>query len=103
MPVWHRGKLLWLCRKHLEPLRREFGPVTIFSGHRSARHNDNVGGAPRSYHLAIRGRPGAAADVACATGSPYDWYRWLNPRVAGGLGRYSSFVHVDTRRGRARW
>lgn len=103
MPSWHVPKLLYLCKRHLEPLRREFGPVTVFSGHRSPEHNKRVGGAPRSYHLAIRGRHGAAADVACAEGVPADWHRFLNPRVAGGLGLYRTFVHVDTRRGRARW
>jgi uncharacterized protein YcbK (DUF882 family) len=103
LPRWHRAKLRRLCERYLEPLRSEFGPVQIRSGHRSATHNDRVGGAPGSLHLAIAGRRGAAADVACATGAPADWYRFLDELGAPGLGLYATWVHVDTRAGTARW
>lgn len=92
-----------LCLDYLEPLRSEFGPVTIVSGCRSATHNADVGGAPRSFHLAIAGRAGAAADVRCARGIPRDWYELLDGLQAHGLGLYASWVHVDNRSGRARW
>jgi uncharacterized protein YcbK (DUF882 family) len=98
--------LLWarhLCEDMLEPLREEFGPVTVVSGFRSAKHNKSVGGAPASYHLGIRGRRGAAADVTCARGTPDQWHAFLDGRGAHGLGRYPSFVHVDNRAGRSRW
>jgi uncharacterized protein YcbK (DUF882 family) len=92
-----------LCVEYLEPLRSEFGPVTILSGFRSARRNAQVSGARASFHMRLRGRRGAAADVRCARGTPADWYDFLDRRGAPGLGRYSWGVHVDNRAGRARW
>lgn len=99
-------QLLWLtelCRDYLEPLRREFGPVTITSGFRSASHNRAVGGAPLSYHTRRPGRPGAAADVQCKRGTPREWFDFLDRCHAPGLGLYPTWVHVDNREGRARW
>jgi uncharacterized protein YcbK (DUF882 family) len=92
-----------LCVQYLEPLRAEFGPVTVFSGYRSAAHNHDVGGAPNSYHQSIPGRRGAAADVGCRRGTPHDWYRFLDGLGIPGLGIYPGHVHADNRPGRARW
>jgi zinc D-Ala-D-Ala carboxypeptidase len=92
-----------LCTAYLEPLRSEFGPVTIVSGHRSTTHNRDVGGAPRSFHLRRRRRRGAAADVVCAQGSPAEWHAFLDDLGIPGLGLYSDHVHADNRAGRARW
>jgi uncharacterized protein YcbK (DUF882 family) len=92
-----------LCRRYLEPLRQEFGVVVVHSGFRTSKHNDNVGGAPGSFHLRIPHRRGAAADVSCARGTPRDWYEFLDRLGAPGLGLYDTHVHVDNRRGRARW
>jgi len=92
-----------LCRGQLEPLRREFGAVTVISGFRTFGHNDDVGGAPSSYHLRIPGRRGAAVDLRCARGAPRDWYELLDARGCPGLGLYDDHVHADNRRGRARW
>jgi uncharacterized protein YcbK (DUF882 family) len=101
-----RRQLHWLrrlCIDYLEPLRQEFGPVTVVSGHRSSTHNASVGGARASFHMRIRGRRGAAADVRCRRGSPAQWHAFLDRLGAPGLGRYPSWVHVDNRAGRARW
>jgi uncharacterized protein YcbK (DUF882 family) len=103
MPLRYRWKLRRLCRRYLEPLRSRFGPVTVTSGYRSLSHNARVGGAPRSFHTFVAGRAGAAADVVCARGRPGEWHAYLDSIGAPGLGLYPSFVHVDTRRGRARW
>lgn len=92
-----------LCQDYLEPLREEFGPVTITSGFRSVRDNSRVRGAPSSYHTRIPHRRGAAADVICRRGTPAEWYRFLDRLGAPGLGLYPSWVHVDNRAGRARW
>ena len=98
------GELRDLCRRFLEPLRRRFGPTTILSGYRSPRHNEAVGGAPRSFHrYDIVGRQGVAADVHCARGTAAQWSAFLEEKSPGGLGKYPGFVHVDTRFGRARW
>lgn len=92
-----------LCQAYLEPLRAEWGPVTIHSGIRSAERNRAVGGAPQSYHVPILGRRGAAADVTCRRGTPREWYRTLDGLGAPGLGLYATHVHVDNRASRARW
>lgn len=92
-----------LCEFYLEPLRGKFGPVHVTSGHRSVRHNAEVGGAPRSQHVYGMHGWGVAADVTCQLGTPRDWYAFLDQLHAGGLGLYPSWVHVDNRTGRARW
>jgi uncharacterized protein YcbK (DUF882 family) len=104
-----------LCDWWLEPLRSEFGPVTITSGFRSFAQNRKVGGAARSVHLLRTQLPNAAsssltvaaaADIRCLRGAPHDWARWarlerepsahLGQRGRGGVGLYPSFVHLDT-------
>jgi uncharacterized protein YcbK (DUF882 family) len=97
--VWARR----LCVQYLEPLRAEYGAVTIVSGFRGATHNDDVGGAPASFHTRRAGRRGAAADVTCARGTPRQWHKLLDELGAPGLGLYATHVHVDNRLGRARW
>lgn len=92
-----------LCEVYLEPLRRDFGPVTIVSGCRSRQHNAELAGARSSMHLSIAGRRGAAADVVCARGEPREWYQLLDRLGAPGLGLYADHVHVDNREGHARW
>ncbi len=104
-----------LCAWWLEPLRAEFGPVTVLSGYRSFAHNSAVGGALASVHLLRtampdRGRGGvaraAAADVSCARGSSVLWQQWASKHRQrhhelvghgrGGIGSYRNFVHLDT-------
>lgn len=92
-----------LCSLYLDPLRREFGVVTVTSGHRPQKYNDTHGGAPESQHVYGSWGYGVAADVRAARGRPSDWYRFLDSLGAGGLGRYDTHVHVDNRPGRARW
>jgi uncharacterized protein YcbK (DUF882 family) len=92
-----------------------FGRVTVHSGYRTAAHNLAVGGAKQSVHMlttALPDRPrgsvtvAAAADVSCATGDPQRWSDWAREhrqrhhhlawQGRGGVGQYSSFVHLDT-------
>lgn len=103
VPIAYARQLRDLCQVYLEPLRRCYGPVTVISGFRTATHNESVGGAPASFHLKLAGRLGVAADVRCERGSPAQWYRFLEALDPGGLGLYPTHVHIDTRRGRARW
>lgn len=86
----------------LQDVRDHFGaPVTITSGCRCALHNRAVGGGERSQHLY-----GRAADIV-VTGVPAaSVHAYLLARVpaVGGLGKYATFTHVDTRtNGPARW
>lgn len=104
VPQRARRQLQLLVREYLDPLREEFGPVTITSGYRTAIVNRRVGGASRSFHrYDLPRRWGVAADFTAARGRPSDWYTFLDRRGAGGLGLYDSFVHVDNRRVGARW
>ena len=73
-------------------------PVTINSGYRCPTHNRNVGGATNSQHLL-----GAAADFTVRGMSPSEVYAKLDPLWDGGLGRYNTFTHIDTRPTRTRW
>jgi hypothetical protein len=83
----------------LQRIRDHYGvPVTINSGYRCPVHNTNVGGARNSQHLL-----GTAADFTVRGVSPAQVFRDLDPLWPGGLGRYSTFTHVDVRNGRVRW
>jgi uncharacterized protein YcbK (DUF882 family) len=99
-----------LCRQYLEPMRKKYGPCTVHSGFRTPSHNARVGGASMSYHVYTRHDGNdQAADVSFAKGSPADWHRtasWLRSRRRGGrggIGRYSSFIHIDLRDYKADW
>ena len=83
----------------LEDVREYFGkPVIITSGNRCAWHNQQVGGADNSFHVISR-----AADFYVKGVDVEDVADYLEDK-APGLGRYSSWVHVDTRNGGwARW
>jgi hypothetical protein len=109
------GALAHLCSWYLEPMRDYFGACTVHSGFRTPAHNRKVGGARNSVHLLMTPLPNrtrrsttkaAAADVTFESGTPSDWARrarimrgpdqHLGQRGRGGVGQYSTFVHVDT-------
>lgn len=94
-----------LCCALLDPLRREFGPTTVNSGYRTDSSNAAVGGAKESRHMHHRYPDTPAADVRCATGTPAQWYAFLDKLMgnSGGLGKYRGHVHADRRAQRSRW
>ncbi len=115
VPAGYEQAFVDLVDWWLEPLRSEFGAVTILSGYRSAAHNLAVGGARRSVHLLTTPQPAphgrrrvmaAAADIQCAEGSPARWSAWatrerrdsreLAGHGRGGIGTYITFLHLDT-------
>jgi len=79
----------------LDLLRHNLGlPLYVVSGYRSENHNKNVGGAKNSYHL-----KGQAVDIAWARMNAREKRRLLQQAQHvgfGGLGFYSTFVHLDT-------
>lgn len=83
----------------LQDARDYFGePLIVNSGARCPAHNKAVGGADNSQHLI-----GRAADII--TEHPrmlYDYLDQKYPKTLG-LGLYPTFVHIDSRRQRARW
>jgi uncharacterized protein YcbK (DUF882 family) len=102
--------LEYLCRAYLEPLRKKYGSVHINSGYRTRAYNASIGGASNSYHVyTAHDGNDQAADITCAKGTPRDWHRTLNyyrrkkRNGRGGLGLYSTFVHVDIRDYKADW
>lgn len=87
--------------KVLEDVREHFGkPVIINSSYRCERHNEDVGGAPRSKH-----RLGIAADIVVKTIHPHKVYTYLDNKYPDryGMGKYNTFTHVDVRGSCARW
>tara|TARA_B100002049_G_scaffold235752_1_gene220853 strand:- start:554 stop:913 length:360 start_codon:yes stop_codon:yes gene_type:complete len=86
----------------LEQVRTHFGtPVTITSGCRCADYNRRIGGAVHSQHVVAR-----AADIQAAGVDPDTVHDYIASVLGstGGLGRYNTFTHVDTRtNGPARW
>ena len=90
----------------LEQTRLASGPLHVVSGIRCAQHNENIGGARRSWHVPeFHEGIGFAADVSSRVLSPED-LAILGARFLGrngGIGVYSSWVHFDVRDERAFW
>lgn len=85
----------------VQKVRTHFGKaVTITSAFRTASHNKKVGGATYSQHCY-----GTAADIkvsGVAASAVADYIETLIPST-GGIGRYSTWTHVDARKTKARW
>ena len=77
----------------LDDLRVMLGrPIYVTSGYRCPYHNANVGGVSNSQHVL-----GKAADIYSPGISP-SYLADLAVKIGfDGIGRYSSFVHVDCR------
>jgi uncharacterized protein YcbK (DUF882 family) len=83
----------------LEYIREHFDrKLQINSGLRCPSHNRACGGGSGSQHL--RGR---ACDIVVDGIDPELVAELAEQMEVGGLGRYETFTHVDTRAGRARW
>lgn len=83
----------------LQKIRDKYNkPVLINSGYRCAAHNKAVGGAANSQHT-----HGKAADIVVKGIKPSAVADYAETIGFKGIGRYSSFTHVDTRSKKARW
>lgn len=85
----------------LEAIRANFmAAITITSANRCEAYNERVGGSKHSQHLLSR-----AADMVVHGVDPHRVADWVHKNHAGkyGVGKYSTFTHVDSRKGPARW
>ena len=88
----------------VDELRDHFNkPCVILSSYRSPAYNKSCGGAKHSQHLSF-----TALDIAFVGVQPrtvrdtlLTWRR--AGRFTGGVGLYSTFVHIDTRGTNATW
>lgn len=88
------GKMDSVFLEQLDLLRENYGkPIFIRSSWRSPAKNQEVGGAPNSYHLS-----GRAVDIACSNG--YDRLSLVREAIKLGLsvGVSNRFIHVDNRK-----
>lgn len=86
----------------LQDIRDHFGKaVNINSAYRTAAYNKKVdGSATYSQHLY-----GTAADISIKGVTPKEIAAYAEKLLPnkGGIGIYSSFVHVDVRETKSRW
>ncbi len=89
----------------LDEIRERLGAsCRILSAYRAPAYNTCVGGESASLHMSFN-----AIDFRCSSGIPTKWrdvaraVRSSNPAFKGGIGLYSSFVHIDTRGSIANW
>jgi uncharacterized protein YcbK (DUF882 family) len=84
----------------LEDVRSHFNsPVIITSGCRCEKKNTDVGGEKGSFHL-----KGMAVDFKVMGVDPAEVATYLEDKYSGyGIGRYSTWTHLDVRNYTARW
>jgi uncharacterized protein YcbK (DUF882 family) len=93
------------CVDHFARLNSRTVKVIINCANRCQQHNADVGGSPKSQHI-----EGIAADIVLIFGdgskiNPNDVASYFENRFirSHGVGRYSSFTHIDIRKNTARW
>ena len=87
--------------KVLQDVRDHFNaPLNINCSYRCEKHNADVGGATKSQHLL-----GTAADIWVKGIHPHKVYAYLDEKYPDkyGLGKYSTFTHIDVRSWMARF
>ena len=85
----------------LQQIRSHFNArVIITSAYRTPVYNKKMGGATHSQHLY-----GKAADFTVEGIAPKEVARYAETLLlnTGGIGIYSSFVHIDDRAAKSRW
>ena len=82
----------------LDAVRKELGyPLYLTSTYRNPAFNEAVGSTSGSMHLKFN-----ALDFYGKRGNPGEWFeavmkQRINGMEVGGIGLYSTFVHIDTR------
>lgn len=84
--------------KALQEFRNELDAlITIISGYRCPEHNKEEGGEDQSRHMVCD-----ATDIQIKGFTP-DQVADLADKRFNGMGRYTTFTHVDSRPWKARW
>jgi uncharacterized protein YcbK (DUF882 family) len=88
----------------LQNLRDTVGrPLYITSAARCVDHNLDVGGSAISFHISTVDHKSKAFDISMR-GHHIDSFVKMAQKVGfTGIGIYRTFVHVDTRPGKAHW
>jgi len=82
----------------LQKIRTELKkPIHINSAYRCPKHNEDIGSASNSRHVA-----GDATDIVIS-GLTSDEVADMCEDKFDGLGRYNTFTHVDSRGYKSRW
>lgn len=103
VPDYMKDDLKGLSIRVLEKMRAKFGAAHVNSGHRWHFYNVRIGGASGSYHVYEDRKNQPAADLIFVRGRPSEWAAYARSLGVGGVGQYSSFVHVDTGARRDWW
>ena len=105
-PCCDRIKLIpgfYTHMEKLEEMRQELGfAMIINSGYRCPEHNEEVDGSVNSWHMlfATDLRPGWGKGFARKLKT---MYRVALIQEWGGIGYYTTFLHLDMRPEQARW
>lgn len=99
-PAWRTTRLPPLAAA-FEAIRTACGnrPIRVLSAYRTPEHNRRIGGARQSQHVEGRAldlRPPAGMTVAAFVETIRRCAQTTAPQIRG-LGRYRTFVHIDTR------
>ena len=93
--------IFWETMQLVETLRSQTGPLIVNCGYRCPEHNESIGGAEKSLHLDF------AIDLRSISMPLTDAHQIAVDLGFGGIGLYSSFIHLDRRdlldRPEARW
>ena len=76
-------------------------PIRVNSAHRTYYYNAKIGGSKNSQHVF-----GRAVDVKIPCGFSVEKFHRIVCDVVGntgGIGKYDTFIHIDSRKGKARW
>ena len=87
-----------------DDMREHFGkPCTINSSYRSEKYNRGCGGAKFSQHKEFRALDLSVKGVSPKRVADYFYKRRRAGDFKGGIGRYRTFTHIDTRGYNASW
>lgn len=89
----------------LDHLRDRLGkPIAITNAYRGPAYNQCIGGAKSSQHMAFRALDFKVSGMdAPQVATALRWLRDKEGFFTGGIGRYNSFTHIDTRGSNATW